>query len=207
MDEALEPKTIVGKILLWLLFALGIFIIGCFIFRSYKMSDIDLCDDILCSEKTYEAYDDGDFRVYTYGLRKRFESIEANQLMQLKFCYYIPETKQLQVTLKYNTSYADAPTKEKIPFILYLRDEKGNVLEDYFYDCGDKYGYGYIRLCFEDVEKRDNCEYTLYVDMPGEDGEVKNLSRFTLLSSTSAYEETKLNKKIASALLEREAAK
>lgn len=198
-----EKKSIVGRLLTYFIFALGIFVISCFIFRSYRMSDIPLCDDILFNENTYEAYnsDKDNFKVYTYGLRKRFESVLANQLLQLEYMYYIPDASQMQVTVKYNTSYAPVATKEKLPLRLVLKDEKSNEYNDFFYEFGDKYGYGYIRICYENVVFTDESEYTLFVygDI---DGEEKLLGKFIMQDSNSTYGEVKLNKKTAPELFE-----
>lgn len=198
-----EKKSIVGRLFTYFIFALGIFVISCFIFRSYRMSDISLCDDVLFNETTYEAYnsDKENFKVYTYGLRKRFESVQANQLLQMKYMYYIPECSQMQVTVKYNTSYAHVATEEQLPLRLVLKDEKSNEYNDFFYEFGDKYGYGYIRICYEDVVFTDESEYTLFVygDI---DGEEKLLGKFVMQDSHSARAEIKLDKKTAPDLFE-----
>ncbi len=198
-----EKKSIVGRLFTYLIFALGIFVISCFIFRSYRMRDIPLCDDILFNESTYEAYnsDKDNFKVYTYGLRKRFESVQANQLLQLKYMYYIPDASQMQVTVKYNTSYAPVATKEQLPLKLVLKDEKSNTYDNFFYEFGDKYGYGYIRICYENVVFTDESEYTLFVygDIEGEE---KLLGKFVMQDSHSARSEIKLDKKTAPNLFE-----
>lgn len=193
-----EKSSVLGRIFTYLIIASAIFILSCFIFRSYKMSDIPLCDDILCDEEISAAYSENseDFKVYTYGLRKRFESVGANQLLQLKYLYYIPSAKQMQITVKYNTSYAE-PAEEKFPFELILKNEKSEILDDYYYEYGEKYGYGYIRISFCDVEIEKDSEYTLYVYLPKENEESQLLGKFILQDANSAYQETKLTVKNA----------
>lgn len=201
MEET--KKKPLGMLLTGLVFALGIFILSCIAIRSARMKDVDFCDDVLFDDATVEAYREGGLHVYTYGLKKRFESVGSNQLLQLKYMYYLPETKQLQVTVKYNTSYADAPSAESIPFDLYLRDGKSEETRDFFYRAGEKGGYGYIRLCFSDIVFSDAEEYTLYVVLPDEDsGEGKLLSKFTLYDATSACALLELTEKNAAALME-----
>ena len=191
-----EKKSLIGRLFIYLIFALGIFVLSCFIFRSYRMSNIPLCDDILFNETTYEAYnsDKENFKVYHYGLHKRFESVLANQLLQMEYMYYIPIASQMQVTVKYNTSYAPVPTEDTLPLRLVLMDEKSNVYDDFFYEFGDKHGYGYIRICYENIVFTDESEFTMYVygDI---DGKEELLGKFIMQDSHSTYGEVRFNKK------------
>lgn len=202
MEE--EKKSWFGTLVTCIFFALGIFIISMIIFRSYKMSDIPLCDDIIFNESTYEAYEENpdDFKVYTYGLRKRFESVAGNKLLQLKYMYYIPGTNQIQVSIKYSTDYAETATDDHLPLELVLKNEKGNVLSDYFYEYGSKYDYGYVRICWNNAPITDTSEYTLYIYLPVENKESKLIGKFTLQDAHSARSEIELTKKNAPAVFE-----
>ncbi len=197
-----KKKSWIGRIITYAFFAVGIFIVSAIIFRSYKMSDIPVCDDVIFDRATYQAYEENpkDFKVYTYGLRKRFESVAGNKLLQLKYMYYIPSTKQMQVSVKYSTDYAELATDEHLPLELVLKNEKGDILPDYFYEYGSKYDYGYIRICWNGAEITDASEYTLYIYLPVENEESELIGKFTLQDAHSAYREIELNKDNAPAI-------
>ncbi len=199
-----KKKSLLGTILTCCFFSVGIFIICCFIFRSCKMSDVPLADDVLFDSEAMEIYKSApeDFKVYTYGLRKRFESVDENYLLQVKYMYYIPAAKKMQVTVKYNTVYADAPTDNTLPFKLILKNEKSEEMTDYFYEHDVKNGYAYIRVCYNGVEVSDMTEYTLYVNLPMKDGTLKQIGKFIMQDANSTYGEIDLNKKTAPALFE-----
>lgn len=196
-----EKRPLWWRILAYLFYALGVFIIGCFVFRSCKMSDTALCDDVIFNEEIMQAYEKNpeEFKVYTYGLRKRVESVEANQLLQMKYLYYIPSVKHMQVTVKYNTSYAPEASDNSLPLGIVLRDSNNNVYDDYFYEHAEKDGYAYIRISFSNIEFTDESEYTLYVYMT-KNSEEKQIGKFIMQDSNSAYREIKLTKKNAPAI-------
>ncbi len=202
MYEENKKRSLPVKILTYSFFSVGIFIISCFIFRSCKMSDAPICDDVLFDSELTEIYNAApeEFTVYTYGLRKRFESVGENYLLQLKYMYYIPSAKKMQVTVKYNTVYADAPTDDTLPFELVLKNEKSTELKDFFYEYEVKNGYAYIRLCYNDIDVTDTSEYTLYINLPLQDGTSKQLGKFILQDSHSAYGKIRLTEKNAPAV-------
>ena len=162
------------------------------------MSDADIADDVIFNDVTFEAYKNSpeNFKVMTYDLEKRFEAVENNQLLQLEYLYYIPTTQQMQLTIKYNTSYANVATDTFLPFILTLKNEAGEIHNDYFYQYDEKNGYGYIRICWNGVKFTDESEYTLRIEQ--QKGE-KVVSRglFLIQKSTTASKEIKLTEKNA----------
>ena len=206
MYEEPRKKSIVGWILTCCFFSIGIFIICCFIFRSCRMQDAPVCDDVLFDRKSLEIYNKSpdEYTVYTYGLRKRFESVDANYLLQVKYMYYIPAAKQMQVTVKYNTVYADAPTDDTLPLKLVLKNEKSEEMTDYFYEYDVKNEYAYIRICYNGIEVSDTSEYTLYIHLPKEDGTYKQIGKFIMQDANSTYGEIELNKKNAPILFEKQ---
>ena len=198
MEQENTKRSIIGTILYALFIGLFIFIMSCFAINSCKMSDSDIADDVIFDETTkavYESDKDG-FEVRVYNIEKRFEAVEANKLLQLKYFYYIPEAKQMQLTIKYSTDYAAAPTKESIPLIITLKDHNGKVISDTFYECDEKQGYGYIRMAWNGVEFTSKSEYTLFVDQE-KDGEIVNRGTFLMQKASTAYEDVKLTKKNA----------
>lgn len=195
MYEETNKKSIIKLILSGLFFAIFFFIMSSIIFNSCRMSDAEISDDVIFDEITINAYNKNktDFKVYAYDIEKRFEAVEANQLLQIKYLYYIPEALQMQVTIKYNTSYAKMPTKDYIPFELILKDEEGNILNDYFYEPSENDGYGYIRVCWNGVEFSDSSEYTLHINQ-NVNGKTVTRGTFLMQKATTAYKEIKLTK-------------
>ena len=198
MYEENEKKSIPRTVLTFLFLFLFIFIMSSFIINSCRMSDHEIADDVIFDTKTKDAYnsDKENFTVRVYNIEKRFEAVEGNQLMQLKYFYYIPSTNQMQLTVKYNTSYAATPTNDSIPFELLLKDQSGKTYNDYFYECAEKNGYGYIRVCWNEVEFLDKSEYTLLINQ-NKDGKMVSRGAFLMQKPSTAYEEIKLTKKNA----------
>ena len=135
------------------------------------------------------------------GIEERFESVNDNKLLQMKYMYYIPEAKQMQVTVKYNTEYAGDTFGEEMPLTLVLKDHKGNILRDCYFKTDEKYGYGYIRVSYRGVEFTEDSEYTLYVYFKGETDTSKYIGKFTMQDANSAYAPLKLTKKNAPELI------
>lgn len=198
MDQENTKRSIVGTILYALFIGVFIFIMSCFMINSCRMSDSDIADDVIFDDITKEIYeaDKENFEVRVYNIEKRFEAVEANKLLQLKYFYYIPEADQMQLTIKYSTDYAAAPTKESIPLIITLKDHTGKIISDTFYECDEKQGYGYIRMAWNGVVFSDESEYTLFVDQE-KDGKIVHRGTFLMQRAGTASEKVKLTKKNA----------
>ena len=198
MYEEESKKSIVGLIFKGLFYAAFIFIMSSVIFNSCRMSDSDICDDVIFDDTTMTAYksDPDSFMVEAYDIEKRFEAVDANQLLQLKFFYYIPSANQMQVTIKYNTSYAPEPAKESLPFNITLKNHKGDELSDLFYVTDVKDGYGYIRICWNNVEFSDKSEYTIHITQE-KNGKEVNRGSFLMQKATTGHKPIKLTKKNA----------
>ncbi len=202
-EEEKKKGITLGKLLAGILYAAGLFIIFTIIFRSYKMSDIPLCDDLICDEEIISSYEENpeEFKVLTYGLRKRFESVNDNKLLQMKYLYYIPSARQMQVTVKFNKSYGGEIGKDEMPLRLVLKDAKGNTYDNCYFRTGEKYEYGYLRISYRNIEFTADSEFTLYVYLPEETDTSKYIGRFTMQDANSAYTDTKLTKKVTPELI------
>lgn len=198
MYEENSKKSLFSVIFSAIFFAVFIFIMSSYIIRCSKMSDADIADDVMFNDITIAAYEKSpkDFKVLTYDLEKRFEAVEKNQLLQLEYLYYIPKTEQMQLTIKYNTSYANVATDTSLPFILTLKNEAGEVINDFFYQYDEKDGYGYIRVCWNGVKFTAESEHTLRIEQE-KDGETVSRGLFLIQKSTTASKEIKLTEKNA----------
>lgn len=195
MYEEESKKSFLRFIISTLFMSVFVFIMCSFIFNSCRMSDSDIADDVIFDDKTDEVYKSSpdDFEVYTYDIEKRFEAIDGNQLLQLKYLYYIPSARQMQITIKYNTGYASPATDTYLPFELILKNHLGDVYEDYFYEFDEKSGYGYIRICWNNVDFTQDSEHILYINQEI-NGKMISRGSFLMQKATTAKEKTKLTK-------------
>lgn len=198
MYEEKQQKSKMSFIFSCLFFAVFIFVMSSFIIRSCKMSDADIADDVIFNEASANVYknDPNNFKVFVYDLEKRFESVDANQLLQLKYHYYIPSVKQTQITIKYNSSYAKPAAKDFVPFEIYLKDHNGDILDDYFYEYAEKDGYCYLRVAFNNVVYTDDSEYTLFIEQ-NIDNKTVSRGTFIIQKPSTASNVMKLDKKTA----------
>ena len=204
MSSNTHKRSIVKTVVYALFYSVFIFIMSSFILNSCKMSDHEIADDVIFDKNTVKAYESSkeNFNVQVYNIEKRFEAVEANKLLQLKYFYYIPEANQMQLTVKYNTEYAKAPTDEFMPFEIILKDQNGNTVDNYFFKGAEKDGYGYIRIAWNGVEFTEESEYTLTVNQE-KDGKTVTRGTFLMQKPSTAHETLKLKKKNAPYIYEK----
>ncbi len=195
MDSENTKKITIGGIFKCIIYCICITIIGCVIIRSCAARNVELVERVIYNEETLEAYGDAPFVVREYPLMDFWRSVNGNHLLQIDHLYYAPPAKQLQVSVKYRTSYAHAPDGQDIPFEFYLEDELGNRFDNYFYETDSRGQYGFIRVCFEDVELRPTDDpqggklYRFYIDVENETGAFAPLESFELYDGSNLYEE------------------
>lgn len=168
-DDASAPKpSLLVRIIKWIGLAIIIVIIGCLVYRcATHRYEPEVSDKIIMNEEFIELYnnDPDNFEVRRYGIQKPWVDVAGRQgrLMEIKHLYYVPATRQLQVTLKYNADivpgeYSELPpsgTSEsdlKIPFEVSLVDEEKKEYTSFVYETGSRERFRYIRLCFDDVD-------------------------------------------------------
>ena len=168
-DDVNAPKTpLAVRIIKWIGVAIIIVIIGCLLYRCVTHRfEPAVSDKIIMTEEFLELYnnDPENFEVRRYGIQQPWVDVVERQgrLMEIKHLYYIPSTRQLQITLKYNADivpeeYAVLPasgtseTMKGVPFEVSLVDEANNEYKTFVYETGERERYRYIRLCFDDVD-------------------------------------------------------
>ena len=195
-DKPRVKRITFGKIMRWFGVSIIVFIYSCIIIRSFVSCDVELTERVIYNGNTVKAYENED-EVYVekYPISDFWRSIGANQLLMIDNLYYSPLARQMQVSVKYNTSYADAPTSSRIPFGFYLLDEVGTRYEDYFFKTDLKNGYGYIRVCFEGIDIIKSTPsgderkiYTLFIEQKNEDGGYEPLESFPLYDGGEIFE-------------------
>ena len=167
-DELQKKPSLFVRILKWLGLAVIIFIVGCLLYRcATHRYEPDVSDKIIMNDEFLSLYNEGEIKpeVRKYGIQKPWVDVLGRQgrLMEFKYLYYIPETRQLLVTLKYNADIVpseyfmlpqsgDSSDMSGIPFMISLRDETEKEYTDFVYETAERERFRYIRLCFDEVD-------------------------------------------------------
>jgi hypothetical protein len=134
---------------------------------------------LIWTENSYTAYKEkgNDLLIYTQDVGKVFDKDGKFSLYEL---HYIPAAKEIQFTIRYNKSTVDTLASElteelmdimgesfteadiitadmlpELPFTFKLRDNEGNIYENYEYTTFTKNRYIYIRVAFSGVDLFD----------------------------------------------------
>ena len=148
-------KTVLKTVLI----ALIVFVFGAILIRSCERNPEK---HILYSDELKAALDsDGDIDIY---YQSPYDKINRNDDGTFQFAvsdvYYIPKTRQLQVTVRYNLAVLNdvkdkyglnkAPTEDCFDYSLLLDD--GQRLTDYSYSSYKTARYRFIYLLFDNVD-------------------------------------------------------
>lgn len=152
-----EPKKkgfTIGKLFKWICLLLIVLVYVILAARCVQTSDDKIVKEVLVNDKFLAAYESNpeNFTVEKYGIEKSWADIREGRLLEFNNLYYVPMASQLQLSVKFNMDLPLCEYDEEIPFKFRLRDENGNEYTDYWYKFKEKMGYGYIRLCFEDIQ-------------------------------------------------------
>ena len=184
------------KFLCWVLFLL---VIGTIIIRCTLSKNDPIVSKVIADDKTLAVYNENpeSFTVQQYPMNSPWVAIQEGRLVEFNYLYYLPESKQLQFSVKYNLDIAENVDEFGIPFEFYLTDESNEEFSDYFFEFKKKYGYGYIRICFNNIELEDITEepdefgkyprkkYTLNILELGEDGIYSELCTYLVYDGGS----------------------
>lgn len=196
----------------------GVYAVFCV--RFFVSCDSQIADEILKTPAiaaAHEANPDG-FEIQNYEITDWYKSKNrggeegdgGGKLLSVSELYYIPETDNLQVTVKFNLDILKIRdikySSESLPFKIYLEDEEQNKYYDYSavkYD--ERYSFGYIRICFDgiELEKNDGSvdedgdplrkSYEMYLHMINADGEYdeKVYDQFSIYTGKKYYKTVK----------------
>ena len=159
--EPTRAKKTVKIVLRILFIALGISVYGIFLIRSCLRNPEK---HILYTKELRAAEESGGVTVYT---QKPYDSINENEDGTFQFSihdiYYIPETKQLQVTVRYNLAVlkdlqkeynlAKKPEDDVFDYSLLLDD--GTRLTSYQYAMKTTSRYRFKYIVFDNVDLED----------------------------------------------------
>ena len=203
IEEPVKKGFTIGKLLKWIMYLLMFAIIGILVVRCSLYKDDGLVKKVLVNDNTRAAYNSEDFAVEQYGMDNPWVVVEERRMVEFNYLYHIKAARQLQFSVKYNTDIVEHIRQEDgLPFKFKLVDSEHNTYEDYFFEAKEKFGYGYIRLCFEGIELIDEASepdeygnkarktYMLYVYELDDDGEYFELCKYKI------YDGSKISRNI-----------
>ncbi len=158
----------VGKVLKVIALSISFFIFAFFLFRIFTMGDPVSMTTVDWNPSAREAYqhNPSSFSVIS---QKQQVMLTKDGKFWISGILYLPEAKQLQVTIKYNDSTLKALREETgqdlpdEPFTFSLLDSAGIRYTDYDFRTERKLNYSYRRLIFYGVDLTDAA--TAYVDI------------------------------------------
>ncbi len=203
IEEPVKKGFTVGKLLKWIIYSVIFLMVAILVVRCNLYSDDKIVKKVLVSETLEAAYDDEGFKVEQYGMDSPWVVVEERRMVEFNYLYHIEAARQLQFSVKYNTDIVEHIRQEDgLPFKFKLVDSEHNVYEDYFFETAEKFGYGYIRLCFDGVDLK-NLEaepdengiyprktFTVYVYELDDEGEYFELCKYKI------YDGSRISKKI-----------
>ena len=151
---------IVGKILKYLLYGLVIFVFGLIFWRIWTINDESVLSYITPTENALAAYADKGEGAFMYNeiddrISGNAEGSADGYFSAYAFVY-IPEKKEVQVTVRVNDSTKDRLGTDGTPYF-YLNiyenaEDVRNIREPVYTEDQHRLMYTYRRLVFEDVE-------------------------------------------------------
>lgn len=189
-----EPKKgfTIGKLLKWIFLAVTLLMLGILVARCTMYSDDDIVQKVLVNDNFRTAYEKDDFKIERYGMKNAWVAVQDRRMVEFNYLYHIKSARQLQFSVKYNLDIAEYIGDDGVPFKFKLVDNYSNVYDDYWFESTEKFGYGYIRLCFENIDLIDDTiepdengiparkTYTVYVNQLDGNGEYTELCRYKL---------------------------
>ncbi len=202
IEEPEKKGFTIGKLLKWIVYGVMFLIIAILVVRCTAYQDDKIVKKVIVNDTLRAAYKMEDFAVEQYGMDNPWIPVQDRRMVEFNYLYHIKAARQLQFSVKYNTDIVECLNEDGIPFKFKLVDNYSNVYEDYFFEQKEKFGYNYIRVCFEGIDLIDESvepdeygipkrkEYTVYVYELGKDGEYTELCRYDI------YDGSQVSKKI-----------
>jgi len=173
MSNSIGKK--VKTVLKLLVFLTSLCIYLFFFFRVCSSNDPKVMQQIVWNETTVAAYQQEPDAFQAF---EQFPSayMTVDGSFWITNIVYLPQAKQLQVTVKYNDSTL-RKLKEAIgsdyqipdePFVYYLVDDNGTRYDEYSFISDEKSIYNYRRLVFENIDLTDVS--IMYIKMESVDG-------------------------------------
>lgn len=191
---------IVGKILKYLLYGLVIFVFGLIFWRIWTINDESVLSCVTPTENALSAYaEKGADAFLSHEVHDRISGTAegaADGYFSGYAFVYIPDKKEVQVTLRVNDSTAGRLGLSELPYF-YLNiyenaEDVRNVREPIYTEDQHRLMYNYRRLVFEDVEIGEKNDLLICVSDTGDSsGDVSELVIHFQEQELEPYELTK----------------
>lgn len=138
----------VKKIIKWVWYAFVAIAIALIIIRIFLADASSVLKNVTATNEAVTAYANGE----EFLTHRMTQSISDDGIMRCYSLIYIPEEKQIQITVKFNKSIYDEVSKdEKFGFKLYTTESE-KLIEASHIDRAEQGLYGYCRAIFDNVE-------------------------------------------------------
>lgn len=138
----------VKKIIKWVWYTFVIVAIALILIRVFMSTSSNVLNTITATSEASDAYLNGG-EILTHRMS---QSISDDGIMRCYALVYIPEAKQVQITIKFNKSiFNNVKESEQFGFKLYNTGTE-TLVEEVRIDRADKGLYKYCRVVFNDVE-------------------------------------------------------
>ena len=151
-----------AKRILWsIFFGICALVIILVLIRIFLMSDKKTLSELYPSENAIAAYEGGN----EFVSHSVYEDIADDGYYSANGLIYCPETKELQITGRYNDSlYTYFDCADTVEFTWRLEDRANEkTYEGKVVESAEKYLYNYRKIIFEDVEINDESEMYLFL--------------------------------------------
>ena len=150
---------IIGKTLLYTLRLVAFSVIAILLWRIFSGGVPKSLQTYVWTDEAYGIYtqDPDNYSIYHY---KRNDNLSKDGKFMASYVYYVTETGEFQITLRYNNStlkklaedykLEDIPSGE--PFVFTLTDQNGKVYTEYEYYSAKKNLYNYRKLIFKGID-------------------------------------------------------
>lgn len=207
-----EPKKVkgftFGKLIKWICVVIFVLVYGTIIVRCSLSSNDKIVSKIITDDTTLSVYNSApqEFLVQQYPMNSPWVAIREGRLIEFNYLYYIPASKQLQFSVKFNLDVAEYYNTDGLPFDFCLKDKYGNTFTDYFFEYKEKSGYGYIRICFNNISLTDNSaepdengiiprnKFTVYIYQMMQDNTYADLCSYQIYDGGTVSKNIKFNK-------------
>lgn len=187
MNElGLKPKKlntlkVIGKIIKWTFLSTVFFILIWVFVCGRAQKGTSLTKRYTFTEATSSIYlKSGSLTVWD--LTAYIENTQEQSLIERLFFIqninFTEENSEFQFTLRYNTKSPAAVNipydENQEPFVFVLKDNKGNVYDEYYFLTDSSLMYRFYRIIFQNVDTSKATELKLYVYRSGEEIEQKD---------------------------------
>lgn len=156
MEEEWKKKSKAGRIIKICVILISLSFYLVFLTRLFLASDAGIADDIYLDPRYHAEFEDksSDFQLYLY---EPASWTNDDGTLQLKNIHYLPLAQSLQLTVKYNAkAFEKGADPSAFTYVLRKVAEEGAAqTEDPRVYFERRYGYGYLRVCFDGIQVYD----------------------------------------------------